>query len=83
MMKTQSKMYVGSCYSYSGIIKPYLLETFQQFWYSLQYFYSCPYKTEQQFLHQRPQMLPAEYVPIQRILSYCFPNQFLTHIFQL
>jgi hypothetical protein len=39
--------------------------------------------TQSQFLTQRSEMLPTQYIPILTNLSYCFPNQFLIHFFQL
>ena len=39
--------------------------------------------TKPPFLTQRSKMLPAQYIPILTNLPYCFPNQFLTHFFQL
>jgi hypothetical protein len=40
-------------------------------------------ETQPEFLTQRSEMLPAPYIPIQKMLNYCFPNQLLTHFFQL
>jgi len=39
--------------------------------------------TQPEFLTQRSETHPAPYIPIQTNLSYCFPNQLLTHFFQL
>jgi hypothetical protein len=39
--------------------------------------------TRPQILTQRSEMLPAQFISIQTYLSCCFPNQLLTHFFQL